>query len=270
MGAADVDDQYVHGPLVVVAPRRRLVALSAGHSFDAFDRGSRSGRGAVGFSIQDFAPAGARRARRRSCRRCADSAVTSSPAQSRARRAPRPPYSVQGRAFFRTPYRGRRARSASPENHWTNGIFCRQRQKINVLWSGARSPNVRTLNARTAASRRFIDKYRHGGDRPGVQKDRRAGAANERPSVVRPAYAARARADRTRGAASPELAFLAAQGFSPERLLNAIGAEPTVRPVDALLNEGLLTRTSITAHWPAIWAATITAATRRSPPRSTR
>ena len=82
----------------------------------------------------------------------------SSPAQSRARRAPRPPYSVQGRAFFRTPYRGRRTRSASPENHWTNEIFCRQRQKINVLWSGARSPNAKTLNARTAASRRFIDK----------------------------------------------------------------------------------------------------------------
>jgi hypothetical protein len=48
---------------IVVAPRRLLVALSAGHSFDAFDRGSRSGRSAVGFSIQDFAPAGARRSR---------------------------------------------------------------------------------------------------------------------------------------------------------------------------------------------------------------
>ena len=38
----------------------------------------------------------------------------------------------------------------------------------------------------------------------------------------------------------PELAFLAAQGFSPERLLNAIGAEPAVRPVDKLLSEGLI------------------------------
>src|SRR5579863_4196443 len=92
-------------------------------------------------------------------RRCARaSAVTSSPAQSPARRAPRPPYSVQGRAFFRTPFRGARTRTASPENHWTNEIFCRQRQEINVLWSGAHSPNAKTLNARTAASRRFIDK----------------------------------------------------------------------------------------------------------------
>jgi len=38
----------------------------------------------------------------------------------------------------------------------------------------------------------------------------------------------------------PELAFLAAQGFSPERLLNAIGAEPAVHPVDKLLSEGLI------------------------------
>ena len=38
----------------------------------------------------------------------------------------------------------------------------------------------------------------------------------------------------------PELAFLAAEGFSPERLLNAIGAEPAVRPVDKLLSEGLI------------------------------
>ena len=37
----------------------------------------------------------------------------------------------------------------------------------------------------------------------------------------------------------PELAFLAGEGFSPERLLNAIAAEPrSVRPLDKLLSEG--------------------------------
>ncbi len=37
----------------------------------------------------------------------------------------------------------------------------------------------------------------------------------------------------------PELAFLAAEGFSPERLLNAVGAEPkAARSVDRLLSEG--------------------------------
>jgi len=40
----------------------------------------------------------------------------------------------------------------------------------------------------------------------------------------------------------PELAFLAAEGFSPEPLLNALSAAPRgVRPVDWLLNEGKLT-----------------------------
>ena len=39
----------------------------------------------------------------------------------------------------------------------------------------------------------------------------------------------------------PELAFLAAEGFSLERLLNAMGAAPkAVRPVDKLLSEGLI------------------------------
>ncbi len=39
----------------------------------------------------------------------------------------------------------------------------------------------------------------------------------------------------------PELAFLAAEGFPPERLLNALGSEPrAVRPVDKLLSEGLI------------------------------
>ena len=39
----------------------------------------------------------------------------------------------------------------------------------------------------------------------------------------------------------PELAFLAAEGFSPERLLAAIGAPPkAVRPLDKLLSEGLI------------------------------
>ena len=39
----------------------------------------------------------------------------------------------------------------------------------------------------------------------------------------------------------PELAFLVAEGFPPERLLNALGSEPkAVRPVDKLLSEGLI------------------------------
>jgi hypothetical protein len=39
----------------------------------------------------------------------------------------------------------------------------------------------------------------------------------------------------------PELAFLAAEGFPPERLLNALGSEPrAVRAVDKLLSEGLI------------------------------
>ncbi|HEX9169121.1 MAG TPA: hypothetical protein VF886_09375, partial [Roseiarcus sp.] len=39
----------------------------------------------------------------------------------------------------------------------------------------------------------------------------------------------------------PELAFLAAEGFSPERLINAIGADPRAAgPVDKLLSEGLI------------------------------
>jgi hypothetical protein len=40
----------------------------------------------------------------------------------------------------------------------------------------------------------------------------------------------------------PELAFLAAEGFSPEPLLNAVVAAPkAVRPLDQLLSEGKLT-----------------------------
>jgi hypothetical protein len=40
----------------------------------------------------------------------------------------------------------------------------------------------------------------------------------------------------------PELAFLAAEGFSPQPLLNALVAAPkAVRPVDQLLSEGKLT-----------------------------
>jgi hypothetical protein len=38
----------------------------------------------------------------------------------------------------------------------------------------------------------------------------------------------------------PELAFLAAEGFSPERLINAMGAASRARPVDKLLSEGLI------------------------------
>ena len=43
----------------------------------------------------------------------------------------------------------------------------------------------------------------------------------------------------------PELAFLAVEGFSPERLLNALGSEPrAVRPLDKLLSEGLISEES--------------------------
>ena len=58
-----------------------------------------------------------------------------------------------------------------------------------------------------------------------------------RPSL-RAAPRAHERADLT-ARLPPELAFLAAEGFSPEQLLNAIGAEPrAVRPLDKLLSEG--------------------------------
>ena len=47
------------------------------------------------------------------------------------------------------------------------------------------------------------------------------------------------RADPATPGLPPELAFLAAEGFSPEPLLNAMSAAPrAVRPVDQLLNEG--------------------------------
>jgi hypothetical protein len=39
----------------------------------------------------------------------------------------------------------------------------------------------------------------------------------------------------------PELAFLPAAGFSSEQLLDAVGAAPkTIRPVEALLSEGII------------------------------
>jgi glycosyltransferase XagB len=81
-----------------------------------------------------------------------------------------------------------------------------------------------------------------------------AGISQEFSKIPQPA--ARTSAHRTFGRAAPrpnpqtdlaaaglppELAFLAAEGFSPERLLNAIGAAPNaVRPLHELLSEGLI------------------------------
>ena len=49
------------------------------------------------------------------------------------------------------------------------------------------------------------------------------------------------RADLIAPGLPPELAFLPAAGFSSEQLLDAVGASPrTIRPVDALLSEGII------------------------------
>lgn len=49
------------------------------------------------------------------------------------------------------------------------------------------------------------------------------------------------RGDRTGPGLPPELAFLPAAGFSSEQLLDAVGAAPkAIRPVDALLSEGII------------------------------
>jgi len=49
------------------------------------------------------------------------------------------------------------------------------------------------------------------------------------------------RADLIAPGLPPELAFLPAAGFSSEQLLDAVGAAPrTIRPVDALLSEGII------------------------------
>jgi glycosyltransferase XagB len=66
-----------------------------------------------------------------------------------------------------------------------------------------------------------------------------------RPSAQRPPGRASFRdyepSDLTAPKLPPELAFLAAEGISPERLMHAIGAAPkTVRPLDKLLSEGLV------------------------------
>ncbi len=58
----------------------------------------------------------------------------------------------------------------------------------------------------------------------------------------RAAFPGHERADPVTPGLPPELAFLAAEGFSPEPLLNAVGAAPrAVSPVDQLLCEGKLT-----------------------------
>jgi cellulose synthase/poly-beta-1,6-N-acetylglucosamine synthase-like glycosyltransferase len=67
----------------------------------------------------------------------------------------------------------------------------------------------------------------------------RAGA--HRPHV-RVSLPSREHADFVARGLPPELVFLAAEGFSPEPLLNAVAAAPkAVRPVDQLLSEGKIT-----------------------------
>jgi glycosyltransferase XagB len=67
----------------------------------------------------------------------------------------------------------------------------------------------------------------------------RAGA--HRPHV-RVSLPSREHADFVAPGLPPELVFLAAEGFSPEPLLNAVAAAPkAVRPVDQLLSEGKIT-----------------------------
>jgi glycosyltransferase XagB len=57
----------------------------------------------------------------------------------------------------------------------------------------------------------------------------------------RPLFRVHEPSDLAESGLPPELAFLAAEGFSPERLINAIGASPgTVVPADKLLSEGLI------------------------------
>jgi hypothetical protein len=75
-------------------------------------------------------------------------------------------------------------------------------------------------------------------------------ANTEEPSLHTVIHRARARspsptheqADLVSGALPPELAFLAAEGFSPEPLLDAVAAASgAVLPVDQLLSEGRIT-----------------------------
>src|SRR5260370_40962347 len=61
------------------------------------------------------------------------------------------------------------------------------------------------------------------------------------PSFDRPPLRSDRSVDRTAPPLPAEIDFLARHGFSPEALLNAIGAAPRgVRPIDSLLGDGIV------------------------------
>ncbi len=79
----------------------------------------------------------------------------------------------------------------------------------------------------------------------GVSEGRKTGSAPARESTSRGAFDRRALGGEGPaepvGALPPELGFIAGQGLSPQSLLSAMNAAPVgVRPLDALLNEGIL------------------------------
>jgi hypothetical protein len=109
----------------------------------------------------------------------------------------------------------------------------------------ARSPNAKTAIAGRKDSS-VASAHQHAIDMAGISKEfSRIAQPAARTSAHRPFGRAPLRAneptDRAARGLPPELAFLAVEGFSPERLLNAVGAAPkAVGPVDKLLSEGLI------------------------------
>jgi hypothetical protein len=79
----------------------------------------------------------------------------------------------------------------------------------------------------------------------GVSESPKTGSAPARKSMAgwafdRPQRRGEGPAE-PRAALPPELGFIAGQGLSPQSLMHAVQAAPMgVRPLDALLNEGIL------------------------------
>jgi hypothetical protein len=88
------------------------------------------------------------------------------------------------------------------------------------------------------------DKYGLGA-MAGVSEGPKTGSAPARKSMASWAFDRRHRRGEgpaePRAALPPELGFIAGQGLSPQSLMSAVKAAPLgVRPLDALLNEGIL------------------------------
>jgi hypothetical protein len=109
-------------------------------------------------------------------------------------------------------------------------------------WLGAGTPDVKTATAERKNSA-VASVHRQAIAMAGIVREfMRFAEPAPRTGGHRPSLRAAPRAHELTDLTArlpPELAFLAGEGFSPERLLNAIGAEPrAVRPLDKLLSEG--------------------------------